>query len=249
MNIFILDSNPVRAAQYLGDGHFKMVLESGQIGSTVLHRYDVRAPYKPTHRHRACVLWAGNTSGNWSWFCEYALALCVEYERRFGREHGSAKVIRTCAHACVPVPIGKRTPFVADFAGADTSSNAVHAYRRYYAARQGRPTDRDLGAFVDSAMVAGVRGEVSGGGNMKDSWEEVANCRRRASAYLVLRDTERANRCLKQARAMTDRLLSRHAEPAVAVPGHIPDYTFTLDSKRITYDGASLAQAISRAMS
>lgn len=46
MNIFVLDTCPVVAAQYLNDKHVvKMVLESAQILCTVHHEFGLDAPF------------------------------------------------------------------------------------------------------------------------------------------------------------------------------------------------------------
>lgn len=58
MNIFVLDTNPKRAAEYQADTHVvKMVLETAQLLSTAIHykahqfhiEMDTNVFYKPTH--------------------------------------------------------------------------------------------------------------------------------------------------------------------------------------------------------
>jgi len=92
MNIFILDRDPVLAAQMQCDKHVvKMVLESAQIMSTIKG-----GPYKPTHKNHPCVLWATNED-NYNWLSEHGLALCKEYTYRYGKRHKCQDVIESLA--------------------------------------------------------------------------------------------------------------------------------------------------------
>lgn len=94
MNIFVLDENPVLAAQYHCDKHVvKMVLETAQILSTV----SGLGPYKPTHHKHPCVLWAGTSQQNFNWLVELGLALGAEYTYRYDKVHKSEAVIRICS--------------------------------------------------------------------------------------------------------------------------------------------------------
>lgn len=96
MNIFYLDSNPQRAAQFLCDKHMKMALETAQILSSVSWRYAVDAPYKPTHVKHPSVLWAGNSKEHWGWLVQHGIYIGEEYHRRYGKSHKSIDVIRWC---------------------------------------------------------------------------------------------------------------------------------------------------------
>ena len=94
MNIFVLDSHPVTAAQMQCDKHVvKMCTESAQMLASALHRYGIDeallpltkagTPYKSTHPHHPCTRWAGDTSTNFDWLCMHGLALCDEYYFRY----------------------------------------------------------------------------------------------------------------------------------------------------------------------
>ena len=91
MNIFYLHKNPEEAAKYQYNKHVvKMILESAQILCTVHHKYmgdDVDVPYKPTHRNHPSTLWAGQSAQNYEWLYRHFIALCGEYEKRYGKEH------------------------------------------------------------------------------------------------------------------------------------------------------------------
>ena len=69
MNIFYIDTCPVKAAQMQCDKHVvKMVLESAQMLCTAHHsfwQHDV--PYKPTHRNHPSAVWARSNSKHYDW--------------------------------------------------------------------------------------------------------------------------------------------------------------------------------------
>lgn len=130
MQIFVVDVNPVTAAQALCDKHVvKQVLESAQILSTVCG-----GPYKPTHQKHPCVLWAGLNRINFGWLKRHGLALCAEYTRRYGKVHKCQDVI---ASAKVPrhLPIGI-SEFVQCMPEQFRDQDPVVAYRKYYHSKQ-----------------------------------------------------------------------------------------------------------------
>lgn len=118
MNIFASDSDPVKAAQYLDDKRVvKMVLETAQILSTVLHKLGSGSSsiYRPTHSNHPCVIWAGKSRGNFNWLVLHGLALNEEYKKRFFKiyPHKSTSVILDCAKLFQKIPIDEKcmTPF------------------------------------------------------------------------------------------------------------------------------------------
>lgn len=93
MNIFGLDEDPKKCAQYLCDMHVKRVaLEMGQVLSTVAFELGYKnPPYHPTFRDHKCVIWAGASIDNWEWLIEYGTAIHMEYMKRYRKIHGSHK--------------------------------------------------------------------------------------------------------------------------------------------------------------
>lgn len=115
MNIFYLDSDPVKAAQMQCDKHVtKMSVESAQMLSVVHRVLDgspVRVPsktgkrmvvnfrhpnpkfdahlYKTVHQNHPCTLWTMESAGNYRWHLMHWVALCREYTFRYGRDHES----------------------------------------------------------------------------------------------------------------------------------------------------------------
>lgn len=135
MNIFACDENSEQAARCLPDKLVvKMPLESAQILCSALWNRRIPAPYLPTHQKHPCVLWAARSAGNWRWLVDHALALCDEYEHRYGREHKSKLVI-----LCV-APLGPHRGRLTSFAMAMPeqyrSEDPVLSYRKYLVAEK-----------------------------------------------------------------------------------------------------------------
>jgi hypothetical protein len=137
MNIFALDRDPRRAARWQCDRHVvKMTLETAQILCTVAHARGMVAPYRVTHAHHPCVLWAAGRSGNWRWLLEHGRALAAEYTRRYGHEHRSLAVIEWAARLPVPGDPGHRQPFIQVMPEPYRCRDSIVAYRRFYRAEK-----------------------------------------------------------------------------------------------------------------
>jgi len=137
MNIFAVDHNPQLAAESLADTHVvKMVLESGQILSTVHHRYGTHTPemYKPTHPKHPSVLWAGEADDNYYWLWVHFKHLAREYEYRYGRVHKTwEKLGKVLATLPSPIPALDRTPFALAMPDKyKLLDDPVECYRAYY---------------------------------------------------------------------------------------------------------------------
>ena len=92
MNIFVLSEDPVQAAQWQCDKHVvKMIIESAQMLSSAVVRHGGECIYKPTHKHHPCTIWAGDSHENWSWLYRHFVALSLEYEARYKKQHLSYK--------------------------------------------------------------------------------------------------------------------------------------------------------------
>ena len=115
MNLFVLDKDPVKAAQLQCDKHIvKMIVESAQMLSTthrivdgnLEHRKSVsgkrtvkyychpnsnmeKVLYRAVHFGHPCTIWTMKSVQNYMWHYEHWVALCKEYEYRYGKEHSS----------------------------------------------------------------------------------------------------------------------------------------------------------------
>ena len=119
MNIFILDTNPIRAAQLQCDKHIvKMIVESAQMLSTahrILDGTKTKRPsvsgktmvnywehpnkniektlYKAVHPGHPSTLWTMESLANYAWHYEHWYALCVEYTYRYRKVHSTEKLL------------------------------------------------------------------------------------------------------------------------------------------------------------
>ena len=141
MNIFVLDENPWNAAQMVCNRHsVKMPLETAQLLCTALAAHGVLdtplrkfVAYKPTHRNHPCTIWASESRENFNWLVNHGIALCWEYNRRYGREHKCLKVIEDCARLELMIPEGKMTPHPLCMKDEyKIGDDVVESYRNYY---------------------------------------------------------------------------------------------------------------------
>lgn len=123
MNIFILDTDPKKAAEYHCDKHVvKMILESAQLLSSAhwihfLHNSNKslkdfkkvkdlkewlynnihsnkKPPYKLTHHKHPCSIWTRENNKNYLWLVSLLDNLCAEYTKRYHKIHKTAQYIK-----------------------------------------------------------------------------------------------------------------------------------------------------------
>jgi len=93
MNIFYLDSDPVKAAQIQYNKHVvKMILESAQMLCTAHHCYGnaeqkLNVPYKQAHLNHPSTIWARKSRATYRWLYLHMMALGDEYTKRYGKTH------------------------------------------------------------------------------------------------------------------------------------------------------------------
>lgn len=159
MNIFVLDEDPVKAAQAHCDKHVvKMVLETAQLLCSAHHyaldeviaetpsgnvsylatRDKDLVPYKATHMNHPCAKWVREDMHNYNWLLALGEALCKEYTHRYGKIHKSQAVIEWCADMDIfSMPDEARTPFAQAMPDEYKNNDPVIAYRNYYAGEKG----------------------------------------------------------------------------------------------------------------
>ena len=106
MNIFYLDSDPVKAAQVQYNKHVvKMILESAQMLCTAHHHYDNghNVPYKKAHYNHPSTIWCRQNSRQYYWLFHHMLALGDEYTKRYNKTHLS---ITKCFDVLKDCPVG-----------------------------------------------------------------------------------------------------------------------------------------------
>ena len=142
MNIFAFDPDPWTSALWLDDKRKnKMILETAQILSTVIHLSDPDGDtcsqvYKPTHVHHPCTKWATLTLGNFSWLVSYLTFLGVQK----AGAHKSLDLLPTFDKWLMEtsaLPVDSRTPFQnsarnvsqgVDFTGVEDTHEAYRLY-------------------------------------------------------------------------------------------------------------------------
>ena len=141
MNIFILDYNINKNAEYHCDKHVvKMITESCQILCTVYltnTNYKVYPDfiYKPTHTKHPCVLWTSKNVSNFCYLVDFAEALYNEYQYRYNKpekHQRNKQIIKYFKKVLPPLIIEKIIPFVQAMPEQYKNENAVKAYRDYY---------------------------------------------------------------------------------------------------------------------
>lgn len=131
MNIFYLDTDYLRAAQYQCDKHIvKMPLETAQLLCTAVIQCGGTAPYHSCYENHPCSRWARASKGNFNWLKRHGLALCAEYTFRYAKHHRCFSVIDNISDELIPdgpffdppqcVPESCKQP------------NTVQSYRHYY---------------------------------------------------------------------------------------------------------------------
>lgn len=133
MNIFVLDRDPVAAAQAQLDRHIvKMPLEAAQLLCGAFAPGD--APYRRTHYNHPCAIWTRASRANALWLVEHGLALAEEYTRRYGKVHASEAVIQWTRRRLdqAGLPDIELTPFALAMPDQFKQADPVESYRAYY---------------------------------------------------------------------------------------------------------------------
>jgi hypothetical protein len=136
MNIFVLDLNPKKCAQYHVDKHStKMCVEYAQLlcGSHHVTESQYEIPYKLSHKNHPCSIWVRECVENYIWLCDLGLELCQEYTYRYGKRHKSQDIIEWCLVNTPNIPSkGNITPFALAMPDECKIGSAIDSYRAYY---------------------------------------------------------------------------------------------------------------------
>ena len=144
MNIFLLDHNPLTAAEYLCDKHIvKMPVETAQMMASSLRGHGATDsdmpltksgnPYRGGYMNHPCTRWAGKCVGNYFWLGLHGLSLCMEYTFRYNKKHACQEAIEHMMALMNYIPGSHgTTPFVLAMPDEYKDRDAVKAYRRYY---------------------------------------------------------------------------------------------------------------------
>ena len=134
MNIFVLDFDPQKAAQYHCDKHvIKMILESAQLLSTCNRYFGLDEGYKSTHLNHPCSKWVRESLDNYMWLVSLGYYLNEEYKYRYNKtiNHKSMDVILGLSVPEKLPDIGP-TAFAQAMPDEYKSIDTVESYRAYY---------------------------------------------------------------------------------------------------------------------
>ena len=140
MNIFFLDEDVKKCAQYHVDKHVvKMILETAQLLCGVHHMtvhdtiHDTgQVPYKLSHKNHPCSIWCRESLSNYLYLCELGLELCKEYTYRYGKRHKSQDVIEWCLINKPNIPDIEFTEPAKAMPDEYKVKSVVESYRNYY---------------------------------------------------------------------------------------------------------------------
>ena len=134
MNIFHLDKNPIKCAEYHCDKHVvKMILETSQMLSTAYQKYAGKnnSLYKSSYPNHPMTLWVGQNADNFAWTMIHGLELCKEYTLRYNKTHATEKIINDLYNVCKGNYMKKTEPPQC-MPDKYKSKSYVQAYRNYY---------------------------------------------------------------------------------------------------------------------
>lgn len=165
MNIFFLSNDPVEAAQLQCNKHvLKMPTESAQMLSTVHRVCDGYAAtritekgrkltyyhhpelddvlYKTVHVNHPSTIWTRATRANYLWHYQHFVALCDEFEFRYGKPHGSfLKLNEILKNPPKNIPDSPLTTFALAMKSnpeCQFPEDPVKSYRLFYQTKQHR---------------------------------------------------------------------------------------------------------------
>ena len=157
MNIFALDSDPIKSAQMMVDKHVvKMILETAQLLSTA-HRIldgteyidksktgrnvrrwrlaDEREHhlYSATHINHPSAVWCRATNNNYNWLYCHFVGLLSEYSYRYGKIHKCQSMVPWLMMPPKNIDVGYLTPVTPAMPDEyKVPHNSVASYRNYY---------------------------------------------------------------------------------------------------------------------
>lgn len=157
MNIFYLDTDPIKAANMLNDKHtVKMIVESTQmltnayyvsIGINNLKNLSVtdkqnidilfkdfpfNKKYKVSFMHHPCSKWVCESLSNWNWLLEHAFAISEQYTLRYQKIHKSKIALQWMKYNNPNIVDIGLTPVGQAMPDSYKNIDPVIAYQTYY---------------------------------------------------------------------------------------------------------------------
>jgi hypothetical protein len=164
MNIFVLDTDCKKAAQYHCDKHLvKMITEHNQILGSISHiflgikkkseitpeyikkhfstfpRKDDNGdpfPYGIGYRSHPCTTWANESLHNYAWLIKVTEEMCKEYTSRYNKINAGEAIVKWYKSNGPWFSKIQQTPFTLAMPDNLKTEDAVHSYRLYYASHK-----------------------------------------------------------------------------------------------------------------
>ena len=161
MNIYILDKNIKRCAEYHCDQHVhKMLIDNVQMLCTALNNRGYPTPFQSVHPRHECVKWVEESYDNFVWLEGLTMALNNEYKFRFrtNKDHqviAALNQIRSFKYESLGL-----TDFVQSMPWEyRVPDDPVAAYRSFYTGEKlqfARWTRRQKPAWIEEHLYAPV---------------------------------------------------------------------------------------------
>lgn len=147
MNLFILDLDPIKAAEYYQDLHVnKIIIEGSQLLAAAypldrLSKEDCPRTQKGTprvhgHYNHPMSKWVRENTSNFAWTLKHIKALKEELKYRFGKDHFTQGFIEWCENNPPNVLKGDQTIhpqcFAVSFPQCIVPGDPVKGYQNYY---------------------------------------------------------------------------------------------------------------------
>jgi hypothetical protein len=159
MNIFVLDRDVKKCAQYHCDKHLvKMITEHNQILGTISYiRRGIKNkkeitedfinkhfqgfprekdgkpfPYGIGFKNHPCTIWANTSSSNYKWLTDLTSEMCKEYTKRYGRKHAGEDINNWYLNHMPEIPDMGLTQFPQAMPEDCKMFDPVDGYRNYY---------------------------------------------------------------------------------------------------------------------
>lgn len=159
MNIFILDTDPRKCAEYHCNKHLvKMITEHNQILGTISYirrgiknkkeitedfiyknfqgfprqKDDKPFPYGIGFVNHPCTKWVNTSSSNYKWLTELTHEMCKEYTKRYGRKHAGEDINFWYRDNMPEIPDIGLTQFSQAMPDDCKMSDPIEGYRNYY---------------------------------------------------------------------------------------------------------------------
>jgi len=181
VNIFFLDYEPQRCAEYHCDKHVvKMIIEYAQLMSTAHRLLDGRQYtennkgrmikrwklndnregiiYKASHINHPSAIWTRQDASHYTWLLTMWKHLLKEYTYRYGKQHKTGELEFALSRLPLNIPIKSLTIEEPPQAMPEDckTNGAVNAYRQYYILKKNgfaRWTNREIPRWYSDGIL------------------------------------------------------------------------------------------------